>query len=278
MLSAAFLFAILDGLIKLLDPSFRIWDIAFYRFACGIFILTAVFGRQGNPFNAHNPRLLIIRGITGSITFLTLLCAIRLIPISSAIMLFYSFPAFSALFSPLLFKENISKEELACVGLAFCGVAVLLDAKLEGALLGQLMGVAAAAFAGLTVAIIKKLREKNGPVIIYLFFCLLGSAITFPAFIADPQFPLTNGDWLMVSGIVASSTLAQLLMNHGFRYCKSWEGGLFLTTEVIFVAIFGFVFLREDATWRFWAGGILILGSIVFLNHISLRKVSLSEQ
>ena len=69
MLTAAFLFAVLDGLIKSLGPSFRVWDIAFYRFGGGLVILIATFGWRKNPFTGNNTRLLIIRGISGCAAF-----------------------------------------------------------------------------------------------------------------------------------------------------------------------------------------------------------------
>jgi hypothetical protein len=50
-------------------------------------------------------------------------------------------------------------------------------------------------------------------------------------------------------------------MNMGFRYCKSWEGGLFLTSEMVFTSLFGIFFLHELVTWRFLGGGLLILAS-----------------
>jgi hypothetical protein len=37
-------------------------------------------------------------------------------------------------------------------------------------LYGQLIALAGGAFAGLTVTLIRVLREKNGPAIIYLYF------------------------------------------------------------------------------------------------------------
>ena len=45
MLASAFLFSVLDGLIKLMGPGFRIWDIAFYRFGYGSMLIvgSAVF-------------------------------------------------------------------------------------------------------------------------------------------------------------------------------------------------------------------------------------------
>jgi drug/metabolite transporter (DMT)-like permease len=78
----------------------------------------------------------------------------------------------------------------------------------------------------------------------------------------------------MIGGIVLTSTIAQLLMNQGFKYCKSWGGGLFLTSEVVFTSILGFAFLGEMLSWRFGLGGLLIVGSAVFLNFIRVYKIS----
>ena len=274
MLAAALLFAVLDGLIKLLGPPFRVWDIAFYRFACGLAILLPIIGWKGNPFSGHDRKLLVVRGITGCCAFLALVAAIRLIPISTALVLFFSFPAFAAFFSPLIFKETITRDEVLFVFAALAGVAVLFDFSLHTALLGQALAVLGGGFAGLTVSIIKKLRETNGPVVIYLYFCLLGSLISLPPFMANPQIPKVPVEWLMLGGIVTSALAAQLLMNEGFRYCKSWEGGLFLMAEVVFTSILGILFLGEPVTWRFWLGGAMVLGSAVALNRGNARRVS----
>ena len=277
MFTAAFLFAVLGGLIKALGPSFRVWDIAFYRFGCGLVILLAAFGWRKNPFSGHNTRLLTIRGITGCAAFLSLVIAIRLIPISTAMVLFYSFPAFAALLSPLIFRETITKAEIVCVFIALCGVAVLFDFSLEVAMFGQVMAVVAGFFAGLTVAIIKKLRDKNGSVTIYLYFCLLGTVITLPSYMAAPQIPTIRIEWLIVGGIVFTSIFGQLIMNQGFKYCKSWEGGLFLTSELIFTSIIGIVLFCEIVTWRFWGGSFLIFASAVLLNRINTLKKSVES-
>lgn len=276
MLLSAFLFAVLDSLIKVLGPPFRVWDIAIYRFVFGMTILLTLFGWRGNPFRGTDPRLLVIRGIIGCLSFLTLVKAIQLIPISAALVLFYSYPAFAAFFSAFLFKESISKIEAACVAGALLGVAVLLDFSIDSHFVGQVMAVLSAAFAGLAVCVIKKLRETNGPIVIYLYFCLLGTIICLPPYLIDPHIPKTHYQWAIVIGIIFSSLFAQLIMNQGFQYCRSWEGGLFLSGEVLFTSFFGFVFLGEIANWRFWAGGGLILVSIVALNLNNARKTPFS--
>ena len=267
MTASAMLFAILDGLIKIIGPSFRSWDIAFYRFGCGLVILIAMFGWRGNLFKGHSLPLLIIRGITGCVAFLTLITAIHRIPLSTAMILFFSFPAFAAFFSHFLFRETISRNEIICILIALGGVMVILDYEFGGTMFGQLMALSSSIFAGLTVSVIRKLRTRNGPVTIYLYFCILGALMTFPAFIADPRIPGTSIEWLVVGGIVCAAVVGQLLMNQGFRYCKSWEGGLYLMTEVIYTSVLGILFFSEIVTWRFWIGGVLIFVGAIGLNY-----------
>lgn len=266
MFSSALSFTAHSIIIKLMAPAFRIWDIAFYRFFGGMVILVAMLGCHKNPFKGHNIRLLIIRGCTGSITFLCFIAAIRLLPVSTAIVIFYSFPAFAAVFSFLIYKESISKGEIICIAAVLFGVMILFDFRLKGGLFGQTLGLLSGAFAGVTITFIKELRAKNEPAIIYLYFCLIGFLVTFPVFIAKPIIPATKVEWLMCLGLVLFSLAGQLLMNQGFLYCKSWEGGMFLTSEVIFTALVGIVFLYDPVTWRFWVGSLIILGSIMLLN------------
>ncbi len=268
MLSAALLFTLLNLLVKLLSPEFTIWHIGFFRFFGGIVVLLAIFGRHTNPYKGHNIRLLIIRGCTGSVAFISIITAIRLLPVSTALVIFYSCPAFAAIFSFLIYGERIGKLEIACITVVVIGIGVLFDFQLAGGLFGQTMALVGGAFAGLTVTLIRTLREKNGPVIIYLYFCTMGALVTFPKFVINPILPSTPVEWVMILGIVFASVAAQLLMNQGFFYCSGWEGGVFMSSEVIFTAIVGIAFLGDPASWRFWTGGLMIFGSVVALNRL----------
>jgi drug/metabolite transporter (DMT)-like permease len=274
MLSAAFMFGVLDSLVKGIGPSFRIWDIAFFRFTWGMGILLAIFCWRGNPFRGVNHGLLVVRGIVGSISFLSITAAIRLIPLSTAMALFFSYPAFAALFSRILYGERMRVGEQLCIMLIFTGTVVLFGAKLEGQLLGQLLSLLGAVFAGLTVCLVRQLRAKNGPVIIYLYFCLMGSIVAFPAFIADPHLPRTAVDWGFALGIAGLSISAQLLMNQGYKYCKSWEGGIYLTTELLFAAFLAMLLFREPLTMQFIVATVLIFSGIVSLAIIQSKYPS----
>ncbi|MCE5336573.1 MAG: DMT family transporter [Desulfobacteraceae bacterium] len=271
MLTSAFLFAVMDCLLKALGPDFRVWDIAFYRFGIGMLILLVIFAGRSNPFAGDNKKLLLLRGVAGFLAFVALIIAIRMIPISTALVLFYAYPAFAAVFSVLVYREK-RDAGLRWAAVALGGVAVCLDARMEGGLLGQSICIAGAACAGIAVATLKKARETNGPVVIYLYFCLTGALATVAPFLSDPRIPANSQEWLIVLAIILTSVVAQLAMNEGFRYCGSYEGSMLLTSEVFFVALWGFVFLGETITWRFWVGGTMILGSILALNHGKGRR------
>jgi drug/metabolite transporter (DMT)-like permease len=273
MLASALLYTLLTLQIKLLGSAYSAWDIGFYRFAGGIVVLVGVFGRHGNPFRGHNTRLLIIRGCTGATAFICMITAIQRLPISTALVIFYAFPAFSAVFSYLIYGERVGRLEMVCIVGVLAGVGVLFDFRPGGDLFGQAMALLGGVFAGLTVTLIRTLREHNGPVIIYLYLCTMGFFVTAPLFFLSPTLPSTPVEGGMILGIVFSSVTAQLLMNQGFFYCRGWEGGVFMSSEVVFTAMVGILFLGDPATWRFWAGGIAVLASIAALNRLKANAV-----
>ena len=267
MLGAALLFTVLNVLVKTLRPEYTVWHIGFFRFFGGALILVSIFGLKGNPYRGNNIRLLIIRGCVGSIAFTSLITAVRLLPVSTAMVIFYSYPAFSAIFAFLIYRERIGAAGILCIAGMVAGVFVFFDFQPGGNTVGQAIAVVGSIFAGLTVTLIRSLRKNNGPVIIYLYFCTMGSLVTFPGFIANPIFPVGIVEGLMVLGIILTSVSAQLLMNQGFYYCTGWEGGVYMSTEVIFTALVGIIFLDDPATLRFWIGGIMIFGSGLLLNY-----------
>jgi len=80
-----------------------------------------LFGRRRNLFRGHNLPLLIFRGGAGALAFLSMIMAIRLLPVSTAMVIFFTYPAFAAVFSFVLLKEGISRCEALCLLLVLVG-------------------------------------------------------------------------------------------------------------------------------------------------------------
>lgn len=272
MIGSAFLFTIMSTLIKLMPDGYNAWHLGFVRCTGGLLILLA-FSDKKNPFKGNNIPLLIIRGITGILAFLGGVTAMRLMPLSSACVIFYSFPAFAAFFGFLIYKEQVSWGQVFCIAALISGMVVFFEFGFTGiSLLGFSMSIVGALFAGLAVVQIRALKPTNSAAMIYLYFCLIGALGTLIPCLLDPVFPQTPLEWTMLAGIVLASLFAQLMMNYGFEFCKGFEGGVYLSCETIFTAIIGIGFLHDPVSWHFWVGGTLILGSGLMLNRIGQVK------
>ncbi len=270
MLSAAISFTFMSILVKLMPNGYTVWHLGFIRCFGGMLVLLIFFGRKKNPYKGYNIPLLILRGCSGAIAFFSVVTAVRILPISTAIVLFYAFPVFAGLFGFLIYKEKITLLQAGCMAVLVAGVTVLFDFRLTGSGYGQIMAIVGAVFAGLTITLIRSLIQKNGPVIIYLYFCTMGMLLTLPAFLMAPIIPASSLEWTMVIGIVITSVTAQLLMNKGFLFCQGFEGASYMSCEVLFTALVGILFLDDPMNWRFFVGGFLIVGSGLVLTRLSI--------
>mgnify|MGYP006290092733 FL=1 len=275
MLSAALQFTVMNLTIKLLGSSFSPWHIAFFRFSGCVVLLLLLFGRNGNPYKGFNYRLLIIRGLNGSLAFLIIAAAIRMLPLSTAMVIFYTYPAFAAFFAIWLYGDRLRPADGACILVVVAGACLLFEFQFSGRPLGEFLALGGAMLFGLTVTLIRSLRRQNGPVVIYLYFCSMGMLVTLPAFLRDPRLPETGMDWLLCLAMVISSTAAQISMNQGFFYCRSWEGGVFMTTEAVFSVLAGVFLLQEAVSWRLFVGGGMILFGVAALSVFSARRAAL---
>jgi drug/metabolite transporter (DMT)-like permease len=265
MTLSAFFFAIADILIKYLSPTMGTIQIAFARFFLGVLMLVPVMGARGDSLKGSSIRVLLVRGLTGTLTFLCLLQSIALIPLSNAMVLFYTFPLFATIFSFVLLKEPLTRLEIGLTIAGTAGIYILINPSSHAFTMGHLFGLFAACFAGITVVLIRRLRKTNGPLVIYFYFCLVGGIITVPFFMARFSAPRLQESSLLVL-LAVLYLVAQIFMNQGFKYCKASEGSVVLMLELVFTGIAGVVIFNDSLSLNFWVGGCLIVGSGVGLN------------
>lgn len=195
MVLSAFVFSIADILTKHLTSQLSIIQIAFVRFLLGGIILWPILSSKGISLRGNQTRILILRGLCGTLSFFCLLQTIALIPLANAIILFYTFPLFVALFSFLLFKTSIEKGELLLIGVGLLGIYILIDPDFHSFSTGYILGIMSSALGGMAMVLIHKARQSNGPLIIYFYFCLMGGILSFPFFyqeVRNSKLPLWN--------------------------------------------------------------------------------------
>lgn len=275
MTLSAFFYALTDVVIKFVSPTVTATEIAFFRFSIGLAILVPLMVPKGISFKVNRPWILLARGFSGTFAFLFLLKSIALIPLANAMVLFYTFPVFATFFSFLLFREPVRTGEIVLIATGMVGIYILMEPGSHPYNRGDIFALLGGCFAGFTVVLIRKLRESHGPLIIYLYFCLVGGILSFPLFLKEFTMPsLEQFVVLIVLGVLFLA--AQLFMNQGFKFCKASEGSVIMMSELVFVGIAGAFIFKEALSTGFFAGALLILGSGVGLNLIH-RRSRLSE-
>ena len=272
MIFSALFYALADIVIKLISPSIGWIPIAFFRFLLGGLILLPFLARGHGSLKGDSTGFLLLRGLTGTLTFFCLVKSIAMIPLSNAMVLFYAFPIFATLFSFFILKESLTRLEGVLTGVGLMGICVLINPGSHSLGTGHVYALLAGVFAGLTVVLIRKVRKSNGPLIIYFYFCVVGGVVSFPLFIANftlPGFELSM--LLIVLSIIF--LIAQLFMNQGFKFCRASEGSVILMSEVVFTGVAGVLLFHDALGLTFFIGSCLIVGSGVGLNLINRKPL-----
>ena len=275
MILSALFYAITDIIIKFISPPLGIIQIAFVRFLLGALILRPMLKSSGQSLIGNSIRVLLLRGLTGTLAFFFLLKSIVMIPLSNAMVLFYTFPLFATFFSFFLLKERFKRLEIILTLVGMIGIYILINPSSHTYTIGHMFGLLAGCFAGFTVVLIRKLRKTNGPLIIYFYFCMVGGIVSFPFFIVNFTIPdIPQSSVLVLLAVIF--LFAQVLMNQGFKYCKASEGAVILMSEVVFTGIAGVIIFNDSLSLSFWIGACLIIGSGVGLNLV-IRRNRVSE-
>ena len=273
MILSAFFFAFSDVLVKYMSPSVGVIQIAFFRFLLGGLIVWPVLILRRSSLKGRSTGVLVLRAFVGTLAFFCLLKSIAMIPLSNAMVLFYTFPLFATFFSFLLLKERFKRLEVMLTVVGMIGIYILINPSSHTYTMGHVFGLLAGVCAGLVMVLTRRLIKNNGPLIIYLYFCIVGGIFSFPFFVARFTIPdLEQFSLLVVLAVIF--LIAQILMNQGFKFCKAPEGSVILMSELVFAGIAGVVIFNDSLSPSFLAGACLIVGSGVGLNLVNRRNRS----
>lgn len=262
LLAAATCFSTLGVFARMAKPDLSTWEICLGRAVIGVAAMLVLRLILGVRIDGPNRPVLLIRGLSGALCFLSIVAAMQLLPVGMAMALFFLFPVFAALLSLWINKEAVSPTQWVYILISVAGTVLLLWPQSASMKLswGHAMALAAALFGGLNISLVRLLSSDHSPFCIYLYMALVSMAVSF--------FPVLNYNQMTVPptyvvflllGIGLLGTVAQLSLNFGFVYLKATEGSLILMSQVPISAIFGLIFFAEPIGALFVAGAMLIL-------------------
>jgi drug/metabolite transporter (DMT)-like permease len=255
---------------KMAGAHLSVWQIGVGRFALGLLVVPIVVKTLGLSLWGQQRFLLTLRGLCGSVAFLLLVAAFQRIPLSLAMVLFYLYPAFTALLSPALTGEPNPRIAWPFIAGAFIGTCLILWPHEASAVLnlGHLFAVIASVLCALTLLLVRRLGRENNIYTLFFYLCLSGTIAGLgPLLMQDAAFlPESPTAWAGLAAVAVFSIGAQLSINQALIRIPAPKVSVMMTAEVPLVAAFGVLYLDEPSGWRLIAGAILIFGSGVGLN------------
>lgn len=264
MLGSSLGFAIMGALVKLTSETLPYQEVTFFRAFGGLVFIAAWMLARRLSFSANDKGLLVWRGVMGWAALTAFFYAIAHLYLADAVLLNYTSPFFTAVFAALFLGERLTVRTGLSLAVALAGVALVVAPKGGFWNLGAVAGLGSALFAALAYVAVKRATANNSPWAIVLYFSLVASALTLPWMMRDFQAP-TLREGLLLVGVAASATIAQLLMTYGYQLARASTASILSLFTPLFAAILGFAWFHHVPTLGTWAGGALILAAGMLL-------------
>jgi drug/metabolite transporter (DMT)-like permease len=276
VIGSALFYGTMNISVKLAAPHLTIWQTAMGRFVLGVIFVPIIVRLLHLKLLGDGRWFLLARALSGTLAFVLVIQAFKMIPLSSGLVLFYLWPVFSCVLSSWVAGEPTTRREWPFVGGAILGTGLILWPEETGQALnlGYFLILAASFFAGLAVILVRRLRRTNNPFTIYFYFCSIGGLSCLGPFLAQssPLLPSSKEGWLCLIAVAFFAMIGQLLMNQGMKYMNASRTSSFMMLEVVIASAFGVMYLGEPLTPRFFVGSLLILGCGAALMLVPVRS------
>lgn len=211
----------------------------------------------------HMPDLLL-RSCFGTAGMICNFYAIDRLNISDANMLNKLSPFFAILMSIFILKEKVSKKEWLVVAVAFIGALLVIKPGFSMEAIPAFIGALGGFGAGVAYTYVRKLGKSGvrGPVIV-MFFSTFSTFVCLPFFVEGYQ-PMTLWQTLLLLGAGIAATGGQLSITAAYTCAPAKEISVYDYTQVIFAALWGFLFFGQIPDALSVAGYVIIVGAAVY--------------
>ena len=275
---APLFYAALSISAKMAGEHLSVWQVGLGRFVFGLLLVPFIVRLLGLSLWGQQRFLLALRGFCGSVAFLLLVAAFQRIPLSLAMVLFYLYPAFTAILSPWVTGEPSTRIAWLFISGAFTGTTLILWPHEASTSLnpGHLFAVIASVLCAVTLLLVRRLGRENNIYTLFFYLCLTGCIASLGPLMVQqlPILPDSSAAWLGVATVALFSIIAQLTINQALIKIPATIVSVIMTAEVPLVACFGVLYLNEPLGWRLIVGASLIFGCGVGLSLLPARPAT----
>lgn len=274
MIISALAFALLNVFVKKLTH-FSVYQIVFFRSIGSLFFTIPFILHEKMPILGNKRLLLVLRGLVGFIAMTLFFMSLKHLSMGTSVSIRYISPIFAALFALILLKEKIKYLQWVCFTIALSGVFIIKGFGSEVNNEGMLFAVLSAVFTGLVFIIIRKIGNRDHPVIVVNYFMIIATILS-GIFAISGWIQPSGFEWLFLLSLGVFGYFGQYYMTKAMQLGEVNLIAPLKYIEVIFTMLIGVIWLSETYTLIGVFGILLILIGLVFNFIIKQRKTKLS--
>lgn len=224
--------------------------------------------RQAPPPRPHTRRERIVSVIVGlifSANIFTLLLAIKLLPLSIAILTYFTYPLFTGLFGAVTGIDRVHWRGLLAAFVAFVGLALMLETRLaDVSLLGIVCALAAAAGRTITL-LITRAALQGTDFRLNTWYSLLPSAALFllaTLLTRNWNPPQSSLGWAAFVGMTITTTAPVVLIFIAIGRIGPFRTALIMNLEPLVSTLGSIALLGEVLRPLQALGGVIMLGAL----------------
>lgn len=208
------------------------------------------------------------------------LSSVAYLPVSLAVLIFYTFPVLVALLLALSNRRWPQPFELLALAIAFGGLVLALDVKTKGL---SMTGVSLGLLASLCVSINmigSGYLLKNMPTTVLSFYmALVTSALAIVATIVGGGLTLPSAapGWWALATMLFVFFIAFMANYSGIRRIGALRASSVMNLEPVATIVIAVLLLNETFTGKQLAGACIVLAGILLAQWPKLRKLALES-
>lgn len=275
MVGAAFLFALMSVMVKLLSRELPNAMVVFLRSSLSLLVLLPAIWKGGRAkLRTSHLREHLLRGCVGMAAMYCFFFAIGRLGLAEALLLNYSLPLFIPLVERAWLGEPTPRGiwKPLCIGML--GLTLILKPGLGLFRPAAVVGVLGAIFAATAQVGVRRLTLTESVTKIVFYFAICSSAIGLGPALLGWVAP-TPAAVPAILAMVASGTVAQLLMTRAYQLAPAAQVGPFIYGSVVFAAAFDWLWFAHhpDVLGSLGTGLVILAGVFALRSRRSVRPI-----
>lgn len=262
MLMATFFFAVMNVFVKQLS-SIPAMEIVFFRCLVSALICFVGIWRAKVDWRGNNNALLIARGSFGTIALFTFFLTVQNIPLATAVTIQYLSPIFTTFIAVFLLNEKVRALQWIFYALAFAGVFVMKGFDSSVSTFFLVTGIVSAFCSGVAYNLVRRLKEREHPLVVVLHFQLVGVVAGFVFTAFNWVTPANLWEWfcLLMCGILTQ--LGQICLTKSLQADRVANVSILNYTGIVYALLFGVFIFGEVYTMQTIMGILLVVAGVL---------------